>query len=85
MLAVKHFVPIEIGCTYIEPGMTSGKKDEAYKSQNYIVKDFFSIISDPDRAHEAQQEALNEISASYSPLMSSYEEYRRIVKQTLYL
>jgi hypothetical protein len=85
MLAVKHFVPIEIGCTYIEPGMTSGEKDEAYKSQNYKLKDFFSIISDPDRAHEAQQEALNEISASYSPLMSSYEEYRRIVKQTLYL
>lgn len=85
MLAIKHFVPIEVGRTYINPDMTPEEKDEAYKSENYKLKNFFGIISDPDRAYEAEEKALNEITDSYSPLMSSYKEYRRIVKRTLYL
>ena len=65
--------------------MTPEEKDEAYKSENYKLKDFFGIISDPDKAYEAQENALNEISDSYPALMNSYKEYRSIVKQTLYL
>ena len=85
MLALKHFVPIDVGRTYVNPDMTPEEKDEAYKSENYKLKDFFGIISDPDRAYEAQENALNEISNSYPALMNSYKEYRSIVKQTLYL
>lgn len=85
MLASKHFVPIEVGWTYVEPNMTQEQMDEVYKSQNYKLKDFFAVISDPDKAYDAQEKALNEIHDSYAPLMSSYNEYRLIVKQILYL
>lgn len=76
MLAIHHFVPIEVGFIDIDPDMTPEEKDEAYKSQNYKLKDFYSIISDSDRAYEAQEKALKDISDSYSPLMSSYKAYR---------
>lgn len=85
LLASKYFVPNAVGRILINPVMTQEERDEAYKSEYYKLKDFYSFMPDSNKAYEAQEKALKEILDSYSPLMSSYKKYRRIVKQILYL
>lgn len=84
-VAVRHFVPIKQTWQYVDTNMTKEEKEEVYKSQYSKLKDFFSVISDSNKAYEAQEQAISEIHDSYKPLIDSYNKYRRIVKQTLYL
>lgn len=85
LLASMYFVPNTVGRILINPVMTQEERDEAYKSEYYKLKDFYSFMPDPNKAYEEQEKVLKEILDSYAPLMSSYEKYRRIIKQTLYL
>lgn len=84
-IANSNTVDIKHNWIYPEPEATDKEKEEAQRSNQYKLKDFYAIFPNPNRASEEQQKAIDSILQVCAGAEKSYSLYRDAIRRILYI